>query len=186
MTPLEIAAVAFTLVNVWLAVKENIWCWPPGIVGVALYGIVFYRSNLYANAALQVVYLVLSIHGWYEWLHGGAGRTELRMSSATPRQWRVCMVAGVAGTGLVILLLRWTTDAAFPFWDALTTSFSLVAQWMMNKKLVENWILWIAVDVIYVPLCFFRSLPLTAALYALFCVMAWRGLVEWRRSLASA
>ena len=186
LTPLEIAAVAFTLVNVWLAVKENIWCWPFGIVGVVLYAVVNYQAKFYANAGLQIVYLVLSIHGWYEWLHGGVNRTELRMSAATARQWRACMISGVAGTAALILLLRWTTDAVFPFWDALTTAFSLVAQWMMNKKLVENWILWIAVDIIYVPLYFYRSLPLTAGLYALFCFMAWRGLVEWRRSLASA
>src|SRR6185436_4626012 len=91
LTPLEIAAVAFTLVNVWLAVKENIWCWPFGIVGVVLYAVVNYQAKFYANAGLQIVYLVLSIHGWYEWLHGGVNRTELRMSAATARQWRACM-----------------------------------------------------------------------------------------------
>ena len=185
MTPLEIAAVAFTLVNVWLAVKESIWCWPPGIVGVALYAIVNYDAKLYSNAGLQIVYLALSIHGWYQWLHGGENRTELRIGRTTAKQWWACMIAGVIGTVLLIFILRWT-DGAFSFWDASTTAFSLVAQWMMNKKLVENWILWIVVDVIYVPLYFYRALPLTAGLYALFCVLAWRGYLEWRRSLASA
>ena len=76
----KIAAVIFTLVNVWLAVKENIWTWPTGIVGVVLYTFVFYWRKLYLNAWLQIVYFVLSIHGWYEWLHGGVNKSERRIS----------------------------------------------------------------------------------------------------------
>ncbi len=79
MSPLEIAAVVFTLANVWLAVKQNIWTWPTGIASVILYGVVFYQSRFYSNAALQIIYLILSIHGWYEWLHGGANHGELHV-----------------------------------------------------------------------------------------------------------
>jgi len=93
MTLLEIAAIAFTLVNVWLAIKENMWTWPTGIVSVILYAVVFYQSRLYANAGLQVVYFVMSIHGWYEWLHGGVNKTELHVRRTTGRQWIGCAVA---------------------------------------------------------------------------------------------
>ena len=79
--------------------------------------------------------------------------------------------------------LRYATDAAFPFWDASTTAISLVGQWMMNEKLLENWVLWLIVDIVYVPMYFYQKLPLTAGLYAIFCVLAWRGYVEWKRSL---
>ena len=82
-TPLELVAVLFTLANVWLAIKEKIWTWPAGIVSVLLYFIVFWRSHLYLNAGLQVVYLVLSIHGWYEWLHGGENKSELHVRRTT-------------------------------------------------------------------------------------------------------
>jgi nicotinamide mononucleotide transporter len=186
LTPLETAAFLFTAVNVWLAAKENIWCWPTGIVSVILYFFVNYQAGLYANAGLQVVYLILSIHGWYEWLHGGVNRTELHISRTSSRQWRWCMLAGIVLTGILMLVLRWVEGAAQPFWDASTTAFSLVAQWMMNKKLVENWILWIIVDVIYVPLYLYRELPLTSILYTGLTFLALKGYLDWKRSLASA
>jgi nicotinamide mononucleotide transporter len=186
ITPLESVAFLFIAANVWLAAKENIWCWPTGIVGVALYFVVNYQAGFYANAGLQVVYLILSIHGWYEWLHGGVNKTELHVSRTTRREWQWCMAAGIVLTGVLMVVLRLVEGAAQPFWDASTTAFSLVAQWMLNKKLVENWILWIVVDVIYVPLYFYRSLPLTAILYIGLTVLALKGYLDWKRSLASA
>jgi nicotinamide mononucleotide transporter len=186
MSPLEIAAVVFTLANVWLAVKQNIWTWPTGIASVILYGVVFYQSRFYSNAALQIVYLALSIHGWYEWLHGGANHGELHVRKTTRRQWAGCIVSGIVLTAAIIGLLRWTSDATFPFWDAFTTAFSLVGQWMMNEKLLENWVIWLIVDIVYVPMFAFGQRGLTAALYALFCILACRGYVEWKRSLVTS
>src|SRR5438105_12405733 len=136
MTPLEILAVAFTLANVWLAIKENMWTWPTGIVSVILYGVVFYQSRLYANAGLQVVFFVMSIHGWFEWLHGGKNKTELTITKATPRMWAVLMSIGAVITLILLWLLRLTADdASLPIWDALTTAFSLVGQYMLNMKI---------------------------------------------------
>ena len=186
MTPLEIAAFIVTAANVWLAVKQNIWTWPAGIVSVVLYGVFYYQRHFYANAALQIVYLALSIHGWYEWLHGGENKTELHVRRTTRRQWIGCAIATILLTVAIFELLRLTTDATFPFWDALTTAISLVAQWMMNVKLQENWLAWLFVDIIYVPMYAFGGAPLTAFLYAIFCWMAWRGHIEWKKSLASA
>lgn len=186
MSPLEIVAVLFTLANVWLMVKENIWGWPAAIVGVTLYALVNYEARLYSNAGLQIVYLVLSVHGWYEWLHGGENRSALVVTRTSRRAWMICLVAGFAGTIALLFLLRTPGDAALPFWDAFTTAFSLVAQWMMNKKLLENWILWLLVDIIYVPIYAARTYYLTAGLYAVFCVIAWRGWVEWKRSIRPA
>jgi nicotinamide mononucleotide transporter len=183
-TPLETAAVLFILANVVLAIFENIWTWPTGIVGVILYTIVNFQAHLYANAGLQLVYLVLSIHGWYEWLHGGVNKTELHVRRATPRQWLGCAIASVILTAAIMALLRSTHNAEQPFLDASTTAVSLVGQWMMNEKLLENWWLWLLVDIVYIPLYAFRHLPLTALLYAFFCVMCILGLAEWKRSLA--
>ena len=185
LSPLEIAAVVFTLANVWLAVKQNIWTWPTGIASVILYGIVFYQSRFYSNAGLQLVYLGLSIHGWYEWLHGGENKSELHVRRTTRRQWIGCTISAIVLTVAIFELLRLTTDATFPFWDALTTAISLVAQWMMNEKLLENWLGWLLVDIIYVPMFGFGGRVLTAGLYAVFCVMAVRGFVEWKRSIAA-
>lgn len=185
MTPLEIAAVAFTLINVWLAVKQNIWTWPTGIASVILYGGVFYQSRLFANAGLQVIYLVLSIHGWYEWLHGGVNRTELHVRKMTPRQWIGCTVAGLALTGVLLWLLQVVQGSA-PLADGATTAFSIVGQWMLNKKLLENWLVWVAVDIVYVPMFLVSHRPASALLYAFFCFLATKGFLDWRRSLVSA
>lgn len=168
-TPLEMAAVIFTLINVWLAIKEKIWTWPAGIASVLLYFVVFWRSHLYLNAGLQIVYFVMSIHGWYEWLHGGANKGELTITHASSRMWAVLMSIGVGITLILLWLLRLTAhDASLPIWDAVTTSFSLVGQYMLNMKIVQNWLIWALVDVIYVVMFIDQKLYPTAILYAFF------------------
>ncbi|HXA17966.1 MAG TPA: nicotinamide riboside transporter PnuC [Thermoanaerobaculia bacterium] len=180
---LEIAAALFILVNVWLATKENIWTWPTGIVGVILYAIVNYKAGLYANAGLQVVYFVLSIMGWYEWLHGGVNKTELHVRRTTRRQWVGCTIASVVLWVALLALLRWTHNAQQPILDAGTTALSLVGQWLMNEKLIENWWFWLVVDLAYVPIYLQSGNWLTAVLYAAFCILCIKGLIEWKRSM---
>lgn len=185
-TPLEIAAALFILVNVWLATKENIWTWPTGIVGVVLYAVVNYKAGLYANAGLQVVYFVLSIMGWYEWLHGGVNKTELHVRRTTRRQWVGCAIASAVLWIALLALLRWTHNAQQPILDAGTTALSLVGQWMMNEKLIENWWFWLVVDIAYVPIYLQSGNWLTAVLYAAFCALCIKGLIEWKRSMQLA
>ena len=182
MTPLEILAIVFTLANVWLAIKENMWTWPTGIVSVILYGVVFYQSRLYANAGLQVVYFVMSIHGWYEWLHGGKNKTELHVSRATPRVWLATIIGGALLTAPIWYLLLRTGNSASPVMDASTTAYSIVGQVLLNTKVLENWIVWFVVDVIYVVIYIQQSLYLTAGLYAIFVVLCVWGYIDWLRS----
>ena len=182
-TPLEMIAVIFTLANVWLAIRENIWTWPTGIASVLLYLAVFWRSHLYLNAGLQVVYFALSIHGWYEWLHGGKNKTELTITKATPWMWAVLMSAGAVITLILLWLLRLTAhDASLPIADAVTTAFSLVGQYMLNMKIVENWLMWALVDIIYVVMFIDQKLYPTAILYAFFVFLCLKGLLDWHRS----
>ena len=184
-SPLEIAAILFTLANVWLAIRENLWTWPTGIVSVILYAIVFYQSRFYLNAGLQLIYFVLSVHGWYEWLHGGANKTELRVRRTTRRQWIGCMIAGVILTA-ALYWLSLVINGESPFSDAITTGFSIVGQWMLNEKLLENWLIWLAVDLIYVPLFYIGGRVPSALLYAFFCILCVKGFIDWRKSLVSA
>lgn len=182
-TPLEIAAFVFTAVNVWLAVKENMWTWPAGIVSVILFFVYFWQTHVYLNAWLQVVYFILSIHGWYEWLHGGERKTERRVSFASARTWTVTVVIGVALTFVLLDLdHRFSADVSMPFWDALTTAFSLVGQYMLNMKIIENWIIWALVDVIYVFMFIHQKSTLFAVLYAFFIFLCTKGLIDWRRT----
>jgi len=186
LTPLELVAAVVGAVSVWLSVRQNIWSWPTAIVNVVLYAIVFRDAKLYADMGLQVIYAVLSVYGWYEWLFGGENRSELQVSrTSLPLGALLVAIAG-AGALALGLFLRQATDAALPFMDSLLSSTSLVAQWMMTRKKLENWLVWIAVDVLYVGMFVFKGLFLTAGLYAVFLALAVRGYLDWRRSMVAA
>lgn len=181
-TPLELIAVLFTLLNVWLAVKENIWTWPAGIVGVLLYLVVNWRAHLYANGILQVLYFVLSVHGWYWWLHGGANHAERRIAFASGRTWLFSLIGGAVLTLPIYWLLIRSGSSASPIMDAATTAYSIVGQFLLNLKIVENWIFWVLVDIVYVVIYVQQSLHLTAALYAFFVILASKGYLDWRKT----
>jgi nicotinamide mononucleotide transporter len=182
----ELVAVVVTLAAVWLTARQIIWCWPVSLVSVTLYAVVFYEARLYADMGLQGVYFVLSVYGWWAWLHGGEARSELQVTLASwPLRALLFAIGAVASVGLGGLLSRWT-DASLPFMDSALTSFSLVAQWMMTRKLLDCWIAWIAIDVFYVGMFVYKELYLTAGLYAVFLLLAAMGWVEWKRSMREA
>lgn len=179
----ELVAVALTLVAVYLTTRQVIWCWPLAILSVVMYGVVFFHARLYADMGLQAIYLALALYGWWSWLHGGSDRGGLSVSRA-PLAFGVglLMIGAAGGGGLGFLLERWT-DASLPFMDATLSAFSVVAQWMQARKLLQAWLLWIAVDVFYVGMFIFKGLHLTAGLYAVFLYLAVFGYRSWRRSM---
>lgn len=183
MNAYELVGVAFGVLSVWLTVRESVWCWPTGLVNVGTFIVVFYQARLYADMGLQVVYVALCLYGWYEWLHGGRDRGELRVSRAPRLVLLALTVLGVAFAIGLGSFLRHRTDAALPYWDAGTTSFSLVAQALLTRKWIENWLVWIAVDLVYVGIYVVRGLYPTAGLYLVFLVLAVLGLRRWTRSL---
>ena len=160
-----------------------IWCWPLALVSVTLYALVFQQARLYADMGLQGIYFALALYGWWAWLHGGAAHGELRVSSTT---WKarggLLLLGAAAGFGLGQLLYR-QTDASLPFLDSTLASYSIIAQWMQTRKLLEAWLIWLAVDVFYVGMFLYKGLYPTAGLYAVFLVLAGMGYFEWRRSI---
>ena len=183
MSSLELFAALVGAVSVYLSVRENVWSWPTAIVNVLLYVVVFHRAKLYADMGLQVVYAVISAYGWYHWLHGGENRGELRVSRTPRREALLLPLLVVAGAAALGTFFSRVTDASLPYLDSSLTATSLAAQWMMTRKYVESWIVWIVVDVVYVPMFLFKQLFPTAALYAVFLVLAVMGFVQWRWSL---
>ena len=180
---LEVLAAAFGIWSVWLSTRQHLWAWPTAIVNVVLYAVVFRAAKLYADMGLQVVYAVLSAYGWYHWKHGGAHDSTLPVARASRREWLVLTaLAAVAATGLARLLAN-TTDAALPAMDATLSVVSLAAQYMMTRKLIENWLVWIALDVVYIGMFEYKQLHVTAALYAVWLVLAVLGWRSWRESL---
>lgn len=180
---LEAFAALVGAVSVYLSVREKVWSWPTAIVNVTLYIFVFYQAKLYADMGLQVVYIVLSVYGWYNWLHGGERHAALHVSRTPKSQRLVLPVVVVAMTVLLGTMFDRLTDASLPYLDSALTSASLVAQWMMTRKYLENWLVWIVADVAYVMMFLYKDLFLTAALYAVFLVLAVLGYRGWRRSL---
>ncbi len=186
MTPLELLGFASGVASVWLMTRESVWAWPVGLVNLAAYVVVFRDARLYADMGLQVVYAGFSVYGWAYWLRGGGERATLPVRRAPRRALLAALTLGsLAFFGLGALLHR-ATDAVVPYLDAALSSFSLVAQALQTRKWIENWPVWIAVDVVYVGLYVTRQLYLTAVLYAVFLVLAVNGWRAWRASLRRA
>ena len=183
--PLEVVAAIFGVVSVWLSTREHIASWPTAIVNVALYFVVFQRAKLYADMGLQVVYLALSFYGWYEWKFGGADRTALQVTRTSQRQAATLLALAISFALILGAYLDHYTDAALPWVDSAAVGTSLAAQWMMTRKLLENWLVWIAVDVVYVAMFITKGLYVTSVLYAIFLLLATQGFFQWRRSWAA-
>lgn len=186
MSGLELLASALGVIAVWLTVKQNVWCWPIGLVMVLLYSWIFFDVKLYSDMLLQVIYAVLQVYGWVLWTR--RRQTPERAVSVLDSR---SMLQGLAAGAVVSLALGAAmahfTDAAQPWLDAALTGFSLVAQVWMAQKRLQCWPLWIVLDVIFVGLFLYKDLYLTAALYALFTLLAVQGWREWHQDrLANA
>ena len=180
MSAVEIVAVIATLLSVWLSVRRNILTWPTGIVGVSAYFVVFLRTRLYADMALQVLFFVQCSYGWWAW-HRGEQRAEPPIRVLSPGV-RAAVAAGVLAVALVAgSLLDRYTNAAAPYWDASASVLSITANQLLARRVLENWVLWIVADALYVGIFGWKSLYLSAGLYALFLGMVVAGLVRWTR-----
>jgi nicotinamide mononucleotide transporter len=180
---LEAAAVAFGIVSVLLSARENIWGWPTAIVNVLLYAVVFHGARLYADMGLQVVYAGINAYGWYQWLRGGREHAGLKVTRAPSRLLVRLALFAVGGGALLGGILHAATDASLPWLDAALSTTSLAAQFLLARKHLENWLVWIAVDIVYVPMFLSRELYLTAGLYLVFLGLSVHGYRRWRRAL---
>ena len=178
----EIAGFVTGALCVWLLVKRNIWNFPVGMLNYVFFIFLFTRSGLYADAGLQVIYFILASLGWYWWLRGGPQKDGVELSEPKPWELAACGVAIIVIAAIIQYVLHRYTDSTVAGLDAITTAMSLVAQFMLSRKWIANWWLWIAVDVIYIPLYVYKGLWLTAGLYAVFLVMCIIGLIEWRQA----
>lgn len=168
---------------VYLVVRENVWNFPVGIANCVFFLVLFTQARLYGDAALQIIYIALGFQGWYLWLRGGENRTPLRVERASRTHLVGVAAFVVAGTVALTIFFRRVNDSA-PFLDAFTTVLSLGAQYLLNRKAVENWLLWITADVVYIYLYFTRGLQLTAVLYFVFLCLCVAGLRAWLKTMS--
>jgi len=178
---LEISGVISGILCVYLAAKNNIWSWPLAIISVSLYIFIFYDAKLYADAGLQVYFLITNIYGWYFWSRKSENDDKVPVSFATGKLILLSLIAIVIFTLLLGTFLYKGTDAAFPYIDSFCTACSLVAQLFLARKIIENWLIWIFVDVIYVGVYLIKDLHLTAGMYALYILIAAMGYINWRK-----
>ncbi|SKB70883.1 nicotinamide riboside transporter PnuC [Daejeonella lutea] len=177
---LETAGVITGILCVYLAAKNKIWNWPFAIISVIIYIFIFWDAKLYADMGLQVYFLVMNFYGWYFWSRKDASQT-VPVSSITLREIVLSIFGIVVFTAGLGFFLYKGTDASFPFIDSFCTACSLVAQIFLARKVMENWLIWIFVDIIYVGVYIVKDLHLTAGMYALYIYIAVMGYLEWRR-----
>jgi nicotinamide mononucleotide transporter len=180
LSPIEVLAVVATLASVWLSVRRNILTWPTGIIGVSAYFVVFLRERLYADMGLQVLFFVQCSYGWWAW-HRSEQRAEPPIRTLSARA-RVAVAASATAAALIVgALLDGKTNASAPYWDAAASVLSITANQLLARRLLENWVLWIIADALYVGIFAWKGLYLSTALYALFLGMVIAGLRRWAR-----
>lgn len=183
MSVLEITGFICGIAGIYLTLKENIWCFPIGLLNVLASLVLFFNQKLYADAVQQIVYCILLSYGWYEWLHGDNNSALLKISKSSLQLLLICLAIWIGGTLLSGYLLEKFTDAAMPWPDSAATMLSFIAQWMIARKKLENWLLWLFVNVFYIFIYLYKGLDLYACLFAIYFFMAIWGYTKWRSEM---
>lgn len=180
-SPLEWLGTITGFLCVYLAARENILNWPISIISVLCYAILFFEYHLFGDAALQIYFLGTAIYGWYFWKRNKQENLK-PIVSLRPREYLLVAAAIIILSALLGYFLDHFTPTDVPYIDGTCTAISFVAQVLLTRKILQNWILWIIVDIIYVPLYLYKELALTAVLYMLFLVIAGIGYRDWKKT----
>ena len=182
---LETSGVITGTLCVYLAARNKILNWPFAIVSVIIYIFIFWEARLYADMGLQVYFLIMNFYGWYFWTRKDQSK-KVPVTSITPKEIILSILGIAIFTAALGFFLHRGTDASFPFIDSFCTACSLVAQIFLARKVMENWLIWIFVDIIYVGVYIAKDLHLTAGMYTLYVYIAAMGYLEWRKEYSSS
>jgi nicotinamide mononucleotide transporter len=180
---LEVCGMLLSIAGVWFTALEKIINWPINIIASVIYVYIFYTSGIYLDTGISVFYIVFGFYGWYEWKYGGNNRQHLDVSKTSVKTSLILIAIGVVATILFAQILIHYTNSTIPYLDSVTTVLSLIATWMAARKHIENWLVWIVADSIYVAEYIIKDLYLTAVLYFIFTVLALWGYIEWKKQL---
>jgi nicotinamide mononucleotide transporter len=179
---IEVLGAILGLIYIFLSIRQNIFTWPVGLLTSAFYIYVFFESKFYADMALQVYYVAISIYGWYYWLKGNPEEeNELPVSQTPWKFWLPLSVISLALFLVIAYVLKRFTDSPVPFGDAFTTAFSLTATWMLARKYIETWLIWIVVDIVSTVLYVAKGLWATVILFVVYTTMAAVGYYQWKK-----
>ena len=182
-TCLELTAVAVGLVCVWFMKKESLLAFPFGIVNVLIYVYIFYAARLYANAGINAFFFVMSVYGWYNWTRKDSNDDTIRITRSSKQELLLNALAGIIFFFIIRLVLIRFTESSIPSWDAATTAVYIIAQWLLSRKKIENWILWISADTVMIGLCAWEGLYFSSFQYLVFTIIAILGFREWKTKL---
>ncbi|MES2428695.1 MAG: nicotinamide riboside transporter PnuC [Bacteroidota bacterium] len=177
---LEVIGVITGLLCVYLAAKNIIWNWPFAIISVVIYIFIFSEAHLFADMGLQVYFLVMNIYGWYYWSKKPASEEKTPVMRIKKNEAFISAIAVIVFTFILGSVLKYTT-ASYPYLDSFCTACSLVAQVLLARKVLENWLIWIFVDIIYVGVYMYKDLHLTAVMYAIYVAIALMGYIDWKK-----
>lgn len=182
---IEIFGVISGLLFLYFEIKESFLMWPLGLISSSLYIIIFLNSKFYADMSLQFYYVAISIYGWYYWTRGGKTnkKEDVPITKLNLKQILIYLIASIVLFAIYSEILIRYTDSPIPYWDSFTTSLSIVATFMLSRKIIEQWLIWIIVDAVSLGLYINKQLYPTAILFAFYTILALFGYLQWRKSL---
>lgn len=180
----ELVGALAGMVYIFLEIRQNAWLWPVGIVTALFYILVFFQAKFYADMSLQVYYVAISIYGWHQWTKGKFVQDKIQLP-VRKTGWQLGILLFLVSLAIywviAFILVRYT-DSPVPYGDAFTTALSIVGTWMLAKKLIEHWYVWVIVNMVSVGLYIFKELYPTTILYLVYLIMAIIGYFVWRKS----
>lgn len=183
-SPLELISFLLSFIAIGLTILEKHWAWLFTIISSALYAVVFIHAKLYGDSALQWMFIVIALYGWYQWLRGGKGHQMIQVTTLTFKGRMRSISFWLAGYLVMAEALWYFTDTDVPRIDGVLTAGSILGQFLVSKKKIENWIVWIIVDIGYTALYIYKGLVLTSILYGVLVILAIIGFNVWRKLLA--
>lgn len=187
---IELTGALLGFLYIFFSIRQHILTWPTGLFASILYTVVFFRSGFYADMGLQVYYVVISIYGWYYWLKGGKHKAvnqeeQVPVKKVSGRFIIAGLLITVIIYLLILIILLNFTDSTVPYMDSLTTALSITATWMLAKKYIEHWLIWVFVDLFSAGLYVYKELWPTVILFLIYTAMAVVGYFEWKKDLTS-
>ena len=180
MTYTEIAGFIFGIVGIWLTIKENVWCFPIGILNVTISFFLFREQQLYSDALQQVVYFILLGYGWYKWSRGITSNS-LEITRMTTTWITILTFVSIALAVVMGTIFDRYTDATLPYWDSSATAICFSAQFLVARKKIENWYLWIIANIMYIGIYLQKELYLYSILFLIYLILAFYGLHIWKK-----
>jgi len=165
------------------SIRQHYLTWPVGLLNALFYIVVFFTAKIYADMSLQFYYVAISVYGWYCWLHGSTTGQSLEVTRTSPSLWLKLVVLSLLLFVVIAVVLVRLTDSPVPYWDAVTTALSIVATWMLARKKIEHWLVWVLVDFISIGLFIVKELYPTTLLFVVYTILAVYGYFEWRKEL---